>query len=395
MTKRFRAKILSASMSISLIDVEAMDESEARRFVESEGARLLDLRQVREIKITRRRQKPFNLMVFNQQLFSLLEAGQTIVDSIEVLGQNDKRGHHRSIFDTLLKALREGCQLSEAMQKLPSAFPPLFVAMVRASETTGSVQTSVKRFTQYQTQVNEIRSKLMAAATYPAILLSVGFVVISFLMLYVLPRFSAIYDDVNKASDSLGFVQMWGNFVRNNTSFAWLSLFAILGTVVTLIFHPAVRQSISRKLLNAPWVGEKIWLLQLSRMYRTLGMLLKSGVSVIAAMRMTQASLPLAMQSHLQTAVQEVSEGKPISSVMMKCGLSTEIAQRLLVAGESSGNLDDMMERIADFYDQETSMWIDTAGRLIEPALMVGIGLVIGGIVLMLYSPIFDLANIV
>jgi general secretion pathway protein F len=124
-------------------------------------------------------------------------------------------------------------------------------------------------------------------------------------------------------------------------------------------------------------------------------MLLRSGVSVLAAMCMTQASLPTAMQADLQLAIQSVSEGKTISSVLSDCGLSTEIAQRLLVAGESSGNLDEMMERIADFYDLETSTWIDTAGRLIEPILMVGIGLVIGAIVLMLYSPIFDLANIV
>jgi general secretion pathway protein F len=161
------------------------------------------------------------------------------------------------------------------------------------------------------------------------------------------------------------------------------------------VFHPAVRGLLYRKLLTTPWIGEKVWILQLARMYRTLGMLLRSGVSVLAAMRMTQASLPTAMQADLQTAIQSVSEGKTISSVLADCGLSTEIAQRLLVAGESSGNLDEMMERIADFYDQETSTWIDTAGRLIEPILMVGIGLVIGAIVLMLYSPIFDLANIV
>jgi general secretion pathway protein F len=138
-----------------------------------------------------------------------------------------------------------------------------------------------------------------------------------------------------------------------------------------------------------------MWILQLARLYRTLGMLLKSGVSVIGAMRMTQESLPLTMREDLVAAVKAVSEGTAISVVMHDCNLSTEVAQRLLVAGESSGNLDDMMERIADFYDQETAIWIDTAGRLIEPILMMVIGLIIGGIVLMLYAPIFDLANIV
>lgn len=130
-------------------------------------------------------------------------------------------------------------------------------------------------------------------------------------------------------------------------------------------------------------------------MYRTLSMLLRSGVSVLAAMKMTAGSLPLAMQADIRTATLSVSEGKSMSVVLTECGLSTEVSQRLLVAGESSGNLDEMMERIADFYDQEMATWIDTAGRLIEPILMVGIGLVIGAIVLMLYSPIFDLANAV
>lgn len=395
MTKQFKAKVLDASMNISFIDVEAVDDSEARRFIAAAGHRLMHLKQSRGPRLTTTRQKPFNLMVFNQQLYSLLEAGQTIVDAIEVLGRNDKRGHHRSIFDTLLRALHEGCQLSEAMQKLPSAFPVLYIAMVKASETTGTVKNAIQRFTQYQTQVNEIRSKLVAAATYPAILLSVGFLVISFLLLYVLPRFSAIYDDTNTANATVGFVQAWGTFVRNNTALAWLSLLGILVLIVTLVVHPGIRLFLSKKILTAPWIGEKVWILQMARMYRTLGMLLKSGVSVLTAMRMTQASLPPSMKKQLEVTIQEVSEGHPISDVLMRHGLSTEIAQRLLVAGESSGNLDDMMERIADFYDQETSMWIDAAGRLIEPLLMVGIGLIVGVVVLMLYSPIFDLANIV
>lgn len=395
MPKLFEAKVLNSSMQLVLISIEANDELEARRFVSAANNKLIGIRQIKKPVIISRRQKTFNLIVFNQQLFSLLEAGQTIVDSIEVLGKNDKRGHYRSIFDSLLHSLREGCQLSEAMSRLPSAFPALYVAMIKASETTGTVKSAVKRYTQYQTQVSEIRSKLKAAATYPAILLIVGFLVIAFLMLYVLPRFSAIYDDTNTANGAGAFVQVWGSFVRNNTSLAWIGLLVILFVLVTAIFHPAVRNYLARKILQAPWIGERVWLLQLARMYRTLGMLLKSGVSVLAAMRMTQASLPVSMQGHLALAVKEVSEGKPVSAVLMQCGLSTDIAERLLVAGESSGDLDEMMERVADFYDQETEIWIDTAGRIVEPALMVGIGLIIGAIVLLLYSPIFELTNIV
>lgn len=282
------------------------------------------------------------------------------------------------------------------MASLPSVFPLLYVAMVRASETTGTVRASIDRYMHYQQQIDEIRGKLKAAATYPAILLGVGALVITFLLLYVLPSFAAVYEDAGTMRPGqAGFAQWWGTFVRDNTLLAWLVVGAALLAAVVGALHPAMRSAAYRRLVASPWIGERIRVLQLARLYRTLGMLLHSGLSVLSAMRMTRASLPAAMHQDVDRAARMVSEGMAMSHAMRECGLSTEVAVRLLVASESSGNLDEMMERIADFYDQETARWIDTAGRLIEPVLMLGIGLVVGAIVLMLYSPIFDLANIV
>lgn len=392
---RFEAKVLTDALQIQDLQMEAASEAEARRLIANGGGQLIELRATRS-SAGQDRSAKFNLSVFNQQLYSLLDAGQTVVDAIDMLGKNDKRGRHRAIYDTLLRGLREGNQLSSAMESLPSVFPTLYVAMVRASETTGTIRSSIERFMHYQRQVDEIRRKLAAAATYPAILLLVGLLVISFLMLYVLPRFSAVYEDAGTMREgAAGFVQMWGTLVREHELLAWGSFLAALLTLAFLIVHPALRASVYKKLLTSPWVGERILVLQLARLYRTLGMLLRSGVSVLSAMKMTRGALPIAMHVHLDKAHGLISEGKPFSTVMQECGLSTEVAVRLLSAGESSGNLDEMMARIADFYDQETAMWIDTAGRLIEPVLMLGIGLVVGAIVLMLYSPIFDLANIV
>ncbi|MBI3716535.1 MAG: type II secretion system F family protein, partial [Betaproteobacteria bacterium] len=369
---------------------------EARHVIEAAGDRLLDLRPASRAWLGRLRSKAFNLRVFNQQLHTLLEAGQPIVDAIAVLGRNDRRDRHRAIYESLLTSLQQGKQLSEAMASLPSVFPTLYVAMLKASETTGTVRASIKRFMHYQQQADEIRSKLVSAAIYPAILICVGFIVIAFLMLYVVPRFAAVFDDVAASKHAAaGFVQIWGTFVRDNTVLAWSALLAVFTALCALALNPSARAALFRKLLETPWVGEKVWVLQLARMYRTLGMLLHSGVSVLVAMKMTETSLPLAMQAPMRDATRAVSEGRPMSAVMVECGLSTEVAQRLLLAGESSGNLDEMMERIADFFDQETANWIDTAGRLIEPILMVGIGVVIGAIVMMLYSPIFDLASAV
>jgi general secretion pathway protein F len=279
------------------------------------------------------------------------------------------------------------------MAGLPSVFPSLYVAMVRASETTGTVKTSVRRYMQYQKQVDEIRRKLLAAATYPAVLVAVASLVVTFLMLYVVPRFSAVFDEAGPGRHGGGFVQVWGGFVRHHGLFAWsLAGGTFLGLGI-LLTHAGLRAALLRRLLLLPVVGARLQTFQLARLFRTLGMLLRSGVSALMAMRMTTAAMPPNLHGPMQAALQLVSEGRSMSSAFAECGLSTEVSTRLLVAGESTGNLDDMMEKIADFYDQELATWIDTAGRLIEPALMIGIGLVIGAVVLMLYMPIFDLTG--
>jgi general secretion pathway protein F len=393
---QFQVKQLNASMTVVDSVIDAANEFEARDLVAMAGGRVIELKAVRRLVSSGSRARDFNLNIFNQQMHSLLEAGQTVVDAIEILGNNDRKAASRAIYEVLLRSLKAGNQLSDAMEGLPSVFPALYVAMVRSSETTGTVRASIRRYQLYQQQLDTLRGKLKAAATYPAILLSVGFFVVSFLMLYVLPRFSAVYDDVGTMRNgTAGFVQWWGTFVRNNQLLAWGGFAALTATLLILVFHPALRKAAFRRLLATPWVGERVWILQLGRLYRTLGMLLHSGVTVLAAMRMTRASLPLAMHVQLDDATRRISEGIPMSEALRDCKLGTDVAVRLLVAGESSGNLAQMMNHIADFYDQETAMWVDTAGRLVEPALMLVIGLVVGGIVLMLYSPIFDLANIV
>jgi general secretion pathway protein F len=391
----FEVKLLNESLVVEARMIDAATEAEVRELIAQGAGQILEVRAARKLGWPAGRHD-FRLAIFNQQLHSLLEAGQTVVEAIDILSRNDGRGRNQLIYQTLLSGLRQGRQLSDAMAGLPSVFPKLFVAMVRSSEKTGSIRQAIERYINYQRQVDEITQKLRAAATYPAVLLGVGALVIAFLMLYVLPRFSAVYEDAGSMRrGSAEFVQWWGGFVRNNEILAWTAVLFVLGAAMVPLFHPAARRAAYRWLLNLPWLGERTHVFQLARLYRTLGMLLQCGVSVLAAMRMTQDSLPEAMHPGLQQAIRQVGEGIALSTAMREAGLSTEVAVRLLIAGEGSGNLSEMMGRTADFYDKETAIWIDTAGRLIEPALMLGIGLVVGAIVLMLYSPIFDLANVV
>jgi len=393
---QFRVKILTQAMVVEEQVLDAADQQEVRRMVSAGGGKLLSVTATRNGLGGPRGRKSFSLSIFNQQMLSLLDAGQPVVDALEILGSNDGRDGNRHIYETLLNGLRNGKQLSDSMSALPSVFPPLYVAMVRSSETTGTVRTSLRRFMQYQKQVDEIRSKLVAAAIYPSVLMSVGLVVVAFLMLYVVPRFSAVFEDAGPGRQvSAGFVQLWGGFVRNNPAVAWSGVAVLMALLVLTFKSRQLRARILQRLFAIPALGRRVHVFQLGRLYRTLSMLLRSGISLLNAMRMTADALPPNMAKPMSSAMESVSQGLAISRAMAAAGLGTEVANRLLVAGEASGNLDEMMERIADFYDQETSSWIDTAGKLIEPALMIGIGLVIGAVVLMLYMPIFDLTNVI
>ena len=390
---RFSAKVLNSAGTIDLLELEAESRDEAQQRLRSDGIRVVALNVSETGMQFQLNVKKFPLDVFNQQLHSLLEAGQSIVDAIEILHDNDLTGRDQKVYRGLLQALRQGRQLSQAMEQQSTIFPPLYVAMVRATETTGGVKEAIQRFMEYRIQVALIRRKLVAASVYPAILVSVGLLVISFLMLYVVPRFSIAFDDIQNKKQLAGFVFIWGSWVRPHEGLAWGGFAAILLGLVVIVLHPASRRYATTNLIKIPAIGRRMQVFQLARLYRTLGLLLRSGLPLTHALKLARDSIPSYLHPNLDGAYIQVTEGLPLSRALSQHQLATEVASRLLVAGESSGNLDDMLERVANFHDQEVSGWVDLVGRVLEPALMVGIGLVIGVVVLLLYMPIFELAN--
>lgn len=390
---RFSAKVLNNLGAIDFIELEADSKEDAERRLRSDGVRLVSLNAMGIGVRLQFNARKFPLDVFNQQLHSLLEAGQSIVDAIDILHDNDLTGRDQKVYRDLLHALKQGRQLSDAMEQQSTIFPPLYIAMVRATETTGGVKEAIQRFMQYRIQVALIRRKLIAASVYPAILVAMGMLVVAFLLLYVVPRFSIAFDDIQDKKQLAGFVYVWGSWVRNNSEIAWSSFAGFFIALVILILHPAFRRVVMTKSFLIPAMGRRMRIFQLARLYRTLGLLLRSGLPLTQALRLTRDALPSYLYTNMDGAYAQVSEGLPLSRALSQHQLATEVALRLLVAGESSGNLDDMLERIAHFHDQEVSGWVDLFGRILEPALMIGIGLVIGVVVLLLYMPIFELAN--
>jgi general secretion pathway protein F len=341
-----------------------------------------------------RRAGKFPLPLFTRQLLSLLQAGLTVVEGLETLAAQDKGSVTSDVLNGLLAQLREGQSLSAALQHHPEAFPDLYVATVKASERTGDMPEALQRYIVFHEKLADLKKKVINAAIYPVLLMSVGALVTLFLLGYVVPRFSLVFADSGRDPEGLSSLLFaWGDFINHHAG--ELAIGVVLGVagLVFLFSRPAVRAVLARAIWRVPALGERIRLVFLARFYRTTGMLLRAGIPLRTTLGMVADILPAALRPGLARAIADIEQGQPFSRAAEGGGLTTPVALRMIAVGERSGQLGDMLEAVATFYDEEINRLVDTFTRLFEPLLMAIIGGVIGGIVLLLYMPIFELAG--
>jgi len=391
----FHVKALQAQNSVVGLNVDAIDAGDARRQVERLGYEVLSLRSGRAGLAARlKRRTPFPLTLFSQELIALLGAGLSLVEALETLREKERHADLKQVLEQLLAKLREGYSFSSSLGQLSSSFPPLYVATVRASEKTGDLREALSRYIAYQVQLDQVRKKLVSASIYPVVLLVVGGLVMLFLLMYVVPKFSRIYEQAGKDLPMLSKVLLqWGQMMEAHGVLVMSLMVLAMGGVVFAVTSPAAKSWMLARLRSVPAIGSRLHTFELARFYRTLGMLVRGGIPIVAAIEMVSGILPLSLHAPLQSAVRDLREGKPISYAMESHGLTTPVALRMLRVGERTGQMGEMMERIAVFYDEDISRVLDWLTKLIEPALMAAIGLVIGAVVLLMYFPIFELAG--
>jgi general secretion pathway protein F len=386
---------LGSDGAVLVLEIDARDEHDAGEQAVSRGVAVLSVRR-RSGLVARlgARRARFPLLLFSQELLALLQSGISLVESIETLAEKEQRPEARKVLDQLISRLRQGQALSAALQQAPDAFPALYVAAMRAAERTGDLPEALSRYIAYQSQVDFVRKKLVTSAIYPALLIGVGLLVTLFLLGYVVPRFSHIYEDMGSNLPWLSRVLLrWGQLIERHALATGITAVAAFALAAHWLSRPQTLQRIGSWLWRVPALGERMRVYQLSRFYRTLGMLLRGGIAVVPAIGMVAGLLESSLRVRLDRAAQLVREGLPLSHAMETAGLSTPIALRMLRVGERSGRMGEMMERIAAFHDEEMARWVDWFTRLFEPLLMAFIGVVIGLIVLLLYLPIFELAG--
>ncbi len=390
----YHVKVYRAAEGIRQLKLTAPDQATAITQAEQEGYRVIAVSRPWNLPWRPAAQR-FSVPMFSQEVLALLDAGLGLVETVGILGQKSRQGETRRVLQSIHRHLHEGLGFSAALERLPDVFSPLYVATVRTSERTGNLAVSLQRYLSYHAQVNQVRDKVAAASVYPAVLSVVGVAVIMFLLGYVVPRFSKIYEDLGGDLPWTSRLLMhWGQLVESHGLSLLSALAAFVVIAAVAVADPALRAFVARRCWSLPGVGEKIRLYELARFTRTMAMLLSGGVPVPAALRVVGDLLSQpGLKQSLVAATRSIDEGRMVSEAFGQHGLATDIGVRLLQVGERSGELSTAMERIAKLYEDDVARSIDWFTRLFEPLLMVTIGSVIGVLVVLMYLPIFELAN--
>jgi len=392
---RFEVRALRTGSGATTLRLDASDANAAIEQARHQGYEVLKVRTARTLAgMGSSEARSFPLGLFSQELLTLLEAGLPVVDSIETLKEKEGKADRQRLLARVVTYLYEGLSLSQALEKFPFVFPPLFIATVRASEKTGDLPEALGRYVTYQAQLDIVRKKIVSAAIYPLLLGAVGLLVIIFLMSYVVPRFAKIFEEIGgNIPFTSRLLIKWGTLVHEHGWSMLLGIAIAVAAAVMWLMQPATRNWIFERTTAIPAIGERLRMYQLARFYRTVGMLLRGGIPIMPSLQMTADLLKGSLRHRLSEAANKVREGMPISVAMESFGLTTPVSLRMLRVGEKTGRMGEMMERIARFYDDEIARWVDWFVRLFEPLLMAVIGVIIGGIVVMMYFPIFELAG--
>jgi type IV pilus assembly protein PilC len=336
------------------------------------------------------------LLVFNQELLALVKAGLPILTALDLLRERGQHPRLRSLLDSVRDEVRAGTALSAAMGRHPRVFPPLYTAALHAGEQSGNFVDALGRYVEYQKRMLQLRQRLRAALTYPVLLSVASAGVVTFLLTYVVPVFSKIYGDMDSELPAATRILL----LVTARFREWLPVVVLLAVAVAFLAWrwwrtPEGRRQVDRWLLQVPVIGPVLSGYLFSRFARTLAMLQAGGIPMIPSLETTLEVVGNAhLLCELRTIIPRVAAGSTLADALGRSGVVPALLIELIAVGETSGSLGDMLGHGADMYDAEMDTRLTALAAIIEPIIMVGMGLVVAAIVVVMYLPIFHLSAV-
>ena len=335
-------------------------------------------------------------LVFNQELATLLKAGMPLVQSLDILRRRVANPVFKGILDDVHDRVRAGSALSEAFEAHGSLFPGVYTASLLAGEKSGNLEQVLRRYVPYVKIVSRVKRTTISALVYPAILLVLSLIVVAIIVVKVVPEFGAFYSQLGGKELPLStqIIVAISNFV---TSYFFIILAAVAVAAAAgwwWVKQPGQRRVLDRQILRVPALGSVAQKFSTSQGARTLATLLGGGIPLVNALEVTARSLSNQyMATELTTAAQQVREGRALATAMQDSGAFPDVAIKMVEVGESTGALQEMLNSLADFYDEEIDTNLGRFVTVIEPVLLVVMGIVIAGLLLSLYMPLFNLSS--
>ena len=378
-------------------------EAHLRRELEQKGFCVLGMRpagvlgRVSLPGHVRRKIPVRDFLVFNQELATLLKAGMPLVQSLDILRSRVEHPTFRPVLDEIHDNVRAGTSLSEAFGAHGDLFPPAYGASLLAGEKSGSLDAVLRRYVAYMKVIGGVKRRTLAALIYPAVLIAVALVVVGIIVLKVVPEFAAFYDSFGAELPLVTRVIVKSaTFVRSQILLLSGAALLIGAAAWSWARQAGQRALLDRTILRVPWAGSTIRRFATSQMARTLATLLGGGLPLVNAIDIASRSMSNRFLSAEMRAVgQRVREGEAFSAAVSARGQFPDVFVKMAEVGESTGALQEMMASLADFYDEEIEAELGRFVSLVEPVLLIVMGLVIASLLLALYMPLFQLTSVV
>ncbi len=344
-----------------------------------------------------KRVKPKEIAIFTRQLSTMLEAGLPLVQALDSLALQQENPYFREIVINIKNNIEGGSSLAETLKQYPKIFDSLYCHMVDAGEASGNLDETLSRLANYMERALALKAKVKKALIYPGVILFVTTVVLSIIMIFVIPTFEKLFSEMGQS------LPLPTQIVIHMSRLIKRYFLVFIGCIVFSIFlirryyrTTKGRYHIDALLLKMPIFGILFRKVAVARFARTLGTLIASGVSILDALKIAAKTAGnVVVENAITQTRKSIQEGQSIAEPLAESGIFPHMVIQMVAVGESTGVLEKMLHKVADFYEEEVDILVESLAQMIEPILIVFLGIVIGGIIISLYLPIFKMGEVI
>ena len=381
-------------------EIEAVDEAGARAqlrrlriedpVIKEKPKDLLENIKLFKPKVTGK-----DLVIFTRQLSTMIDAGLPLVQCLQILAKQQANTTFKQVISNIQTDVETGTTLADSMRKHPKVFDGLYANMIEAGELGGILDTILSRLAVFKEKAMALQKKIKGAMTYPVICLAISILILVVILVFVIPVFVEMFASLGSALPTVTqIVVNMSDFVKNNFLFVAIFFVLLFFCIKKIYSTEKGRFKIDNMILWSPVVGQLVRKVAVSKFTRTLSTLLQSGVPILDSLQVVaRTSGNKVIERAVLRVAESIAEGRPIAEPLEESGVFPNMVVQMISVGESVGALDTMLEKIADFYDEEVDQAVENLTAMIEPFMMVFLGGMIGGIVVAMYLPIFQMAG--